>query len=355
VPWQLTIKNNSIYRRIEKALVKTVLYLITLIGIIIISYSILPLLRFSFEISLLGIGISLGTAIYIAIFAILCFFFIKFVSSTLRLLGFKPENLAELIPDATSEQARHAIRTLVNLLFIIFILIGYWSFAPLLPMIPVVGYIIAPASQLVVAAILVLFFWNIGRRLTRIVDEAMTRLIHETGHGNTSQIEVKERILKTVVYFIATIGLIVVSYSLLPLISLTFNIAILSTGITLGMIILVILLAIIMLTAFRFAANAFALSGVHFKTFARMIPGITFEHSKAFKRVVIDISLTLLVVVAYWVASQLIALVPRIGSQLVVAAQTVAVAIVVLLVWDIGRISYRGLESMVERAVSELD
>ncbi|MEM3451497.1 MAG: hypothetical protein QW830_03725, partial [Nitrososphaerales archaeon] len=101
--------------------------------------------------------------------------------------------------------------------------------------------------------------------------------------------------------------------------------------------------------------NAFALSGVNFETFAHMMPGITFEHSRAFKRVVTDISLTILVVVAYWFASQLIALVPRIGSQLVVAAQTVVVAIVVLLVWDIGRILYRGLESMVERAVREFD
>ncbi|MCP8322055.1 MAG: hypothetical protein H3Z52_14135 [archaeon] len=350
----MSAKSNSIYRRMERALAKTVLYLITLIGVIIVSYSILPLLRSSFEINLPGIGISLGTTIYIAIFAILCFFFIKFVSSALRLSGFKPETLAELIPDTTSEQARHAIRTLINLLFIIFILIGYWSFAPLLPMIPIVGSIVAPASQLVIAAILVLFFWDIGRRLSHIVDEAMTKLIYETGHGKTSHIEVKERALKMVTYFIATIGLIVVSYSSLPLISPTFNITFPSTGITLGMVILVILLAVIGLTAVRFAINAFALAGVHFEIFARMMPGITSEHYGAFKRVVIDISLMILVVVAYWVVSQLIALVPRIGSQLMVAAQTVSAAIVVLLVWDIGRILYRGLESIVERAVSRL-
>ncbi|MGQ9468576.1 MAG: hypothetical protein ACUVTD_01925 [Nitrososphaerales archaeon] len=350
----MTIKSNSLYRRIERALFKTVLYLLTLIGVIIISYSVLPLLRFSFEINLPGIGVSLGTTIYIAIFAILCFFFIKFVSSALRLLGFKPETLAELIPDATSEQARHAIRTLINLLFIILILISYWFFAPSLPMIPL-GYIIAPASQLVVAAILVLFFLDIGRRLSRIVDEAMSKLIYETGHCKTLRMEVKERALKLVTYFIATIGLIVVSYSSLPLISLTFNITFPSTGITLGMVILVMLLAIIGLTAVRFAINAFALAGVRFGTLARMMPGITSEHSGAFKRVVMSLSLIILVVVAYWFVSQLIALIPRIGSQLVVAAQTVAAAIVVLLVWDIGRILYRGLESLVENAVSKLD
>lgn len=338
----------------ERALVKTALYLIALVGVIIISYSILPLLRFSFEISLPGIGISLGTTIYVAIFAILCFFFIKFVGSALRLVGFKSETLAELIPGTTSEQVRHAIRALINILFIILILIGYWSFAPLLPMIPIVGSIIAPASQLVVAAILVLFFWDIGRRLSQIIEEAANKIIYGTGYGKASYMEVKEHMLKTVTYFISTVGLIVVSYSSLPLILPTFNITFPGTGITLGMVILVMLLAIIGLTVVRFTVNVFALAGVHFETLANIMPGITLEHSGAFKRVVMDLFLIIFVVIAYWVASQLIALVPRIGSQLVVAAQTVTAAIVVLLVWDIGRILYRGVESIAERAVNRL-
>lgn len=345
--------SNSIHNLVKKAIVKTVLYLTILFVIIIIGYSILPLLRFSFELNLPGIGISLGMAIYIAIFAILCFFFFKFMSGALHLIGFKPETITELIPDTTSEQAKHAIKTLINLLFIILILISYWFFAPFLPMLPL-GYIIAPASQLVVAAILVLFFFDLGRRLSRIVDEAMIKLIYETGNGNSSKREVREHVLKIVTYFIATVGLIILSYSLLPLILPTFNIIFPGTGISLGMIILVILLAIIILTAVRFIINAFALTGVHFKTFARMMPGITFEHLGVFKKIMIDTSLIILIVITYWVVSQLISIVPMIGSQLVAAAQTVAAAIVVLLIWDIGRILYRGLESMVERAVREI-
>ena len=339
----------------ERALVKTVLYLIALIGVIIISYSILPLLRFSFGIGLPGIGVSIGIAIYIAIFAILCFFIIEFASSALRLVGFKPETIAELIPGTTSEQARDAIRILINLLFIILILIGNWAIAPLLPRIPVVGAIIAPASQLVVAAILVLFFWDIGRKLSRIIEEAMNKIVSVTSYGKASRIEVRERMLKMAAYFIATVGLIIVSYSTIPLISLSFNIAFPGTGITLGMVIFVMLLAIIGLTAVRFAANAFALAGVRFETLTRIMPWITSEHSGKFKRVLIDISLIIFVGVAYWVASHLIVLIPSLGLQLVVAAQTVATAIVVLLVWDIGRILYRGLESIAEHAVSRLD
>jgi hypothetical protein len=337
-----------------RALVKTALYLIALIGLIIISYSILPLMQFYFDIDLLGIGVSLGLAIYIAIFAILCFFIIKFLSSALRLVGLKPESIAELIPGTTSEQAKDAIRTLINLLFIIFILIGNWAVAPLLPETPVVGYIIAPASQLVVAAILVLFFWDIGRRLSHIIREATNKLISGIGYAKTSYIEVKERMLKVVAYFTATVGLIVVSYSSLPLISLTFDITFLGTGITLGIVIFVMLLAIIGLTAVRFAVNAFALAGVRFETLARILPWITSEHSGTFKRVVIDISLIIFVGVAYWITSHLIALIPRLGLQLAVATQTVATAIVVLLVWDIGRILYRGLESAAEHAVNRL-
>ncbi|MGQ9719084.1 MAG: hypothetical protein ACUVWK_04515 [Nitrososphaerales archaeon] len=218
-------------------------------------------------------------------------------------------------------------------------------------MIPIVGSIITPASQLVVAAILVLFFWDMGRRLSLIVDEATNKIISETSFGKTSYIEVKERMLRMVAYFIATVGLIVVSYSFLPLILPTFTITFPSIGITVGIIILVMLLAIIGFTAVKFAINAFALAGVRFEILAYMMPGITSEHSGSFKRVLMNLSLIILVVVAYWVASQLIVLVL---PQLVVAAQTVAAAIVVLLVWDIGRILYRGLESMAERAVSKL-
>jgi hypothetical protein len=224
----------------------------------------------------------------------------------------------------------------------------------LLPETPVVGYIIAPASQLVVAAILVLFFWDIGRRLSHIIREATNKLISGIGYAKTSYIEVKERMLKVVAYFTATVGLIVVSYSSLPLISLTFDITFLGTGITLGIVIFVMLLAIIGLTAVRFAVNAFALAGVRFETLARILPWITSEHSGTFKRVVIDISLIIFVGVAYWITSHLIALIPRLGLQLAVATQTVATAIVVLLVWDIGRILYRGLESAAEHAVNRL-
>ncbi len=339
----------------ERALVKTVLYLISLTGLIIISYSLLPLMKFYFDVDLLGIGVSLGIAIYIAIFAILCFFIIEFVIGALRLLGFKPEIIAELIPGATSEQARNAIRALINLLFIIFILIGNWALAPLLPEIPVVGYIIAPASQLVVAAILVLFFWDIGRRLSHIIREATNKLISGMGYGKATYIEVKERMLKMVAYFVATVGLIVVCYSSLPLVSLTSNVTFPGTGLTLGIVIFVMLLAIIGLTVIRFAVNAFALAGVRFEILTRIVPWMTSGHSGTFKRVLTDISLIIFVGVTFWIASHLIALIPRLGLQLVVAAQTVATAIVVLLVWDIGRILYRGLESIAEHTVSRLD
>lgn len=339
----------------ERALVKTVLYLISLTGLIIISYSLLPLMKFYFDVDLLGIGVSLGIAIYIAIFAILCFFIIEFVIGALRLLGFKPETIAELIPGATSEQARNAIRALINLLFIIFILIGNWALAPLLPEIPVVGYIIAPASQLVVAAILVLFFWDIGRRLSHIIREATNKLISGMGYGKATYIEVKERMLKMVAYFVATVGLIVVCYSSLPLVSLTSNVTFPGTGLTLGIVIFVMLLAIIGLTVIRFAVNAFALAGVRFEILTRIVPWMTSGHSGTFKRVLTDISLIIFVGVTFWITSHLIALIPRLGLQLVVAAQTVATAIVVLLVWDIGRILYKGLESIAEHTVSRLD
>jgi hypothetical protein len=117
--------------------------------------------------------------------------------------------------------------------------------------------------------------------------------------------------LRMVAYFTATVGLIVVSYSFLPLILPTFTITFPGTGITAGIIILVMLLAIIGFTAVKFAINAFALAGVRFETLAYMMPGITSEHSGSFKRVLMNLFLIILVVVA---------------------AQTVTAAIVVLLV-----------------------
>jgi len=138
--------------------------------VLIVGYITLPIVNYAYQMQIPGIGISVGLVISVIILAIVVLFAIRIFNDLTSLFGISANLLAKLVPGLTSEHMSDLRRISYNLLYVILIVLLFWIVEPFTPLIPGVGSAIATALPIVIVAIVVLLFWDIGRTIYRHIE-----------------------------------------------------------------------------------------------------------------------------------------------------------------------------------------
>ena len=161
-----------------------------------------------------------------------------------------------------------------------------------------------------------------------------------------------EKVLSLVIWFVVLIGVLTVGYALLPIIQITFNILILETEISLGIVIFVVITAIFALTAIKFISGATALIGLTSDNLAKLMPNLASSRLGHIRKIFLNFCFLVLIVIAYWAASPFIAMIPSIGIMLNTALKIVVVAVIILFFWSIGGTIYAEIETAIGKIVN---
>jgi len=333
----------------EKVL-SSVIWLVVLIGVLTVGYVLLPIIQFTFDIPILGTGINLGIVVFIVIAAIFSLTVIKFISSATALIGFTPDTLAKLVPNMTSRRHGQIKKVFVNFCFLVFIIIAYWAAAPFITLIPTIGTMLSDALKIVVIAFLILFFWSAGGMIYKEIEVAIGKIVVDSEEVRLYTRKVKDKVLKTIAYFIALISVVIASYAIVPIIRFSFDILIPTITVSVGLLVFVVILGILSFITFRFIASAATLLGLTSETFAKFMPNLASNHTRStVRRIFVDFTLLIFVLIIYWGVYNMISLIPEVGIILANASQVVVAAILVVFFWDVGRTIYKKLEELTGR------
>ncbi|MFN3622292.1 MAG: hypothetical protein ACK4TI_05310, partial [Nitrososphaerales archaeon] len=256
-------------------------------------------------------------------------------SLILRFLNLEPKNSSTFT------------RFLLNIAGLAVILVAYWLLSPILYLIPVFGPQVAASIQLAIAAIVAIFFWSFGSIVYRALNGALSKRIEEHAIGGEALLKV--RMLKAFLYLLMTVVVLIIAYALFPTISLGADIFIPNTNLNLGTLYWVVALAAIVPSIFSLIRNLLYLFRVNQEVLLRIIPVLDVRRLSYLKRAALNFFIVVAIVVVFFVISPYLSALPNIGSYLGAAGQVVVGAIVILFFWDVGRLIYVELESMLRR------
>jgi len=321
-----------------------------LVMILIAGYALAPLIALLSTITIPLYGLQLSTIIFLIIAALFIYSLIDFIKaflSFLRLPQIILDHLSTIIPknlDATT-------RFFLNLTALILILILYWVFSPFLYLIPRIGEQIAAVTQLVVAAIVAVFFWSLGRMVYRSLDRLLSKAV-EGQSSVSSVIRLKTKVLKTFIYIILTAVVLIVAYALLPAISLGATTQIPGTTLTLGTLYWIIALSIVVLSLFSLVRNLLGVFQVGYDSLSKIIP-LDVRRFSRLRSVAVNFLLVTAIVIIFFIISPYITIIPNVGTYLATAGQVIVGAVLILFFWDVGRTIYSELEEVIRRIEEE--
>ncbi|MEM3387448.1 MAG: hypothetical protein QXN08_07285 [Nitrososphaerales archaeon] len=314
--------------------------------VLIAGYTLAPLIVLLPEVSIPFFGLQTSTILFLVIAATFVYSLIDFFKAFLNFLRLNPSlilrflNLKPKNPNAVSH-------FLLNIAGLAVILVAYWLLSPALYLIPVFGPHVAASIQLAIAAVVAIFFWSFGGMVYRALDQALSKRIETHGVGGEALLKVK--VLKSFVYLLMTAVVLIIAYALFPSISLGADILIPNTNLNLGTLYWVVALAAIVLFVFSLIRNLLYLFRIDQEVLSRIIPVLDVRRMSYLKKAALNFFIVVAIVIFFFIISPYLSTIPNIGGYLGAAGQVVVGAIVVLFFWDIGRLIYVELESMLRR------
>ena len=312
-----------------------------LMMILIAGYALAPLIGLLSTITIPLYGLQLSTIIFLIIAALFVYSLIDFVKASLRFLRL-PQIILDHLSAIIPKNLDAATRFFLNFTALILILILYWVFSPFLYLIPRIGEQIAAVMQLVVAAVVAVFFWNLGRMVYRSLDRLLSKAVEEQP-GARSVIQLKAKVLKTFIYIILTAVVLIVAYALLPVISLGAKTQIPGTTLTLGTLYWIIALSILVLSLFSLLRNLLGVFRVGYDSLSKVIP-LDVRRFSRLRSVAVNFLLVTAIVILFFIVSPYLTMIPDVGAYLAAAGQVIVGAVLILFFWDVGRTIYVELE-----------
>ena len=312
-----------------------------LVMILIAGYALTPLIGLLSAITIPIYSLQLSTILFLIIAAVFLYSLIDFVKAFLSFLRL-PQIILNQFSPILPKNLDAAAKFFLNLTALILILISYWVFSPFLSLIPRIGEQIAAVIQLVVAAVVAIFFWNLGRGVYRSLDQLLSKRIEQQPTVRNI-IPLKAKVLKTFIYLLLTAAVLVIAYALLPAISLGASTQIPGTTLTLGTLYWIIALSIIVLSLFSLLRNLLAIFRISYDSLSKLIP-LDVKRLSRLKTVAVNFVFVTIIVILFFFISPYIMILPDVGAYLATAGQVIVGAILILFFWDVGRTIYDELE-----------
>lgn len=148
---------------LKMRILKVFIYLLLTFTLMIIAYALFPAISLGVNITIPGTNLALGIVYWIVVLAAITLSVFSLIRNLIGLFGFEPEILLKIIPILNMQRMSKLKRFSLNLMIVMIILISFFVISPYINLIPNIGIYLGAAGQAVVGAIVVIFFWDIGR------------------------------------------------------------------------------------------------------------------------------------------------------------------------------------------------
>ncbi len=117
----------------------------------------------------------------------------------------------------------------------------------------------------------------------------------------------------------------------------------------------VFLLAVIGVLLYRIIGDVLALNTAASKRLRNLMRGLGSQHIGAIRRVLYDLILLVVILIAFTILLPIISRLPGIGIYLATAIPLLTLAIAVLIFWDLGKVAYSLVERLADLIADKLE
>jgi hypothetical protein len=165
--------------------------------------------------------------------------------------------------------------------------------------------------------------------------------------------EIREKLPRVILDFVTIIITLMVAYVVLPIAySISFNIP--AVGISIGLMVAIIFLVILAIIVVRILRDVTVILHVSSDELSKAVPGLEEPHQSLIRKTVRDLSYVIVVIILFYVVTPLIVLIPGVGASLAAAIPLILAAIVVILLYDVGRLIYDEIAKSVHKVTEKL-
>jgi len=165
--------------------------------------------------------------------------------------------------------------------------------------------------------------------------------------------EIRERLPRLVLDFVAIVVALFVAYIVLPIASaISFNVPVI--GLSVGLAVAVVFLVILAILAVRILRDAAVMVHHGSRILAKAVPGLEERHENLIRKVVRDFFSVVVILILFYLLAPFIVLLPGIGSSLAAAIPLVLAAVVIIFLYDAGRLLYDEISKSVHEASDKI-
>lgn len=155
---------------------KSFLYLLMTAVVLIIAYALFPAISLGADIFIPSTNLNLGTLYWVTALAAIVPFVFSFAKNLLSIFRVNQEVLFKIVPALNVQRMSYLKRAALNFFVVLATVIAFFVVSPYLSALPNVGSYLGAAGQVVVGAIVILFFWDIGKMVYVELEDALRKL-----------------------------------------------------------------------------------------------------------------------------------------------------------------------------------
>jgi hypothetical protein len=174
------------------------------------------------------------------------------------------------------------------------------------------------------------------------------------GVRDQAPVELRMRLTRILTKLFVLVLVGIVGYVMLPYLN-EITLVIPFLGLPLVSLGAVFLLAVIGVLLYRIVGDILALNTAASKRLRRIMRGLGSQHVSAIRRVLFDLLLLVAIIIAFTIMLPIVSRVPGIGIYLATAIPLLALAIAVLIFWDLGKVAYSLVERLADLIADRLE
>ena len=165
--------------------------------------------------------------------------------------------------------------------------------------------------------------------------------------------EIRDRLPRLVLDFVALIITLFVAYIVIPIASaISFNVPVI--GLSVGLAVAVIFLVILAILAVRILRDAAVMVHHGSHMLAKAVPGLEEHQQNLIRKVARDLFSVIVIVILFYLLTPFIVLMPGVGASLAAAIPLILAAVVVILLYDAGRLLYEEIAKSVQKVTDKI-
>jgi hypothetical protein len=151
--------------------------------------------------------------------------------------------------------------------------------------------------------------------------------------------EIRERLPRLVLDFVAIVVILFVAYIVIPIASaISFNVPV--VGLSVGLAVAVIFLVILAILVVRVLRDTAVMVHHGSHMLAKAVPGLEEHQQNLIRKVIRDFLSVVVILILFYLLTPFIVLMPGIGASLAAAIPLILTAVVIIVLYDAGRLLY---------------